>query len=480
MLEIIKGLYILSTYDLPYLSISLSNILFSSQGSIKLSHPLDYYIIGPDNYTTIPLPPEISNLENSCFLYKLDTWSLGIIILECLSLQKVPFQNPELLQKYYLLSFLSMEFLQVAISEKFQKILQSLLCPDPISRYDIFDLITHPFFNHIPSSLSNTIDISHIYYLWLKYKNIDTIQKFEHYLIANGLLPYIPPVLQISGVVQLNSKEHNGIVILNRVYLNIENFLQEIKKDQDIETATVESKLFSEEISIKPESFIGKIGTIFRSKSAKSTHSESSIRSKKSETFGNIFKKYKKILQILECPVLEFIPVNSEGFPYCLRQGLWKRILKIPTAYQCIYDFLYSTRQIEPNKQIALDIPRCHQYNIYLSSSTGKRKLETLLKLWFSQHSGIKYSQGLDSIAAVCISCFEGNDSAAYFCFDHIVEKYLLNVIIHEELIGNFLLILRNLISFIDPVLSQHLNTQNINPEMYATSWLLTLYSRIL
>ena len=55
-----------------------------------------------------------------------------------------------------------MEFLQVAISEKFQKILQSLLCPDPISRYDIFDLITHPFFNHIPSSLSNTIDISHI------------------------------------------------------------------------------------------------------------------------------------------------------------------------------------------------------------------------------------------------------------------------------------------------------------------------------
>ena len=73
MLEIIKGLYILSTYDLPYLSISLSNILISSQGSIKLSHPLDYYIIGPDNYTTIPLPPEISNLENSCFLYKLDT-----------------------------------------------------------------------------------------------------------------------------------------------------------------------------------------------------------------------------------------------------------------------------------------------------------------------------------------------------------------------------------------------------------------------
>ena len=189
-----------------------------------------------------------------------------------------------------------MEFLQVSISQKFREVINLLIAPDPRQRCDAVELIQHPFFSQgIPGNIKTTPNdqISHIYYLWLRYKNIDSIQKFEQYLIANEFLPYLPPVLQISNVLQRTSDEQTGVTILNRVHIGIDGLMQEIKKDQDIETITVKSKLFSDEISIKPESFIGKLGTIFRSKSAKSTHSESSMKSKKSDIFSNTYKKYK-------------------------------------------------------------------------------------------------------------------------------------------------------------------------------------------
>jgi Rab-GTPase-TBC domain len=373
-----------------------------------------------------------------------------------------------------------MDYLRIKISPQFKEVLRLATHTDPNTRCDVIDLIHHPFFKTVPCPLKQNTQIHSIYYLWLKYKSIDSIQKFEHYLIANGLLPYLPPVLQIPTVLESNTKDQVGITILKTIGISIESLLQEIKKDQDIESLTVEtyneSKLFSDEVSIKQESFIGKLGTFFRSKSAKSTHSESSMRSK-SDSFSNTYKKYKKLLNALYNSS-EFIPVTEEGFPAFVRQSLWKKFLAVPSGYIDTYQFLYMTRHTEINKQISLDIPRCHQYNLFLSSEAGKKRLENLLKIWFSQHIGIKYSQGLDSIAAVCVCCFEDDEPAAYHCFDLIVKKYLLDVMQHEELIGSFLLLLRNLVSFIDPVLSQHLNTHNINPEMYATSWLLTLYSR--
>lgn len=365
-----------------------------------------------------------------------------------------------------------------SVSQRFKEVLDLFTAINPIYRCDAIELIQHPYFQTVPRPLKKNPYLADVYYLWLRYKNIDNIGKFEQYLIANDLLPYLPPVLQIPNVVEPACKEQNGVVILNRVQINIEGLLQEIKKDRDTDTTTVQSKLFSDEITVKPESFMGKITTIFRSKSAKSTHSESSMRSKNSENFNSFYKKYKSLVGKLRNGFEEFIQVGSEGFPHCVRQALWKKILKIPCGYLQSYEFLYCTRQIEQNKQISLDIPRCHQYNLFLSSVAGKKYLESLLKLWFSQHVGVKYSQGLDSIAAVCVCCFEQDKAAAYHSFDKIVQKYLLKVIVHEEFIGNFLLILRNLVSFIDPVLSQHMNAHNINPEMYATSWLLTLYSR--
>lgn len=377
-------------------------------------------------------------------------------------------------------SFISLEYTQTVLSQKFREIVLSCLDKNPSTRWDILDLYSHCYFVKIPKCPKNHFHGVHIYYLWLRYKNIDSIKKFEQYLVANGIVPYIPPVLQIPNVIKARKEETSGISVMSRVLVALDGLLQEIKKDVDCESMVTDSKLlFNDEASVKPESFMGKIGHLFRSKSAKSTHSESSMRSKHSDTFSTIYKKFKNCLKSAFSLSSEFLPVPTEGFPISLRPVLWRKFLKVPYAYPHLYSFLYDTRRIEINKQISLDIPRCHKNNLFLMSSIGQKRLETLLKMWLSQHQGVKYSQGLDSIAAACICCFEDDEAAAYFAFDQIIEKYLINLIVHEELIGNYLLVLRNVISFIDPPLSQHLSNSSINPEMFATSWLLTLYARI-
>lgn len=258
----------------------------------------------------------------------------------------------------------------------------------------------------------------------------------------------------------------------------MEGLAEGCKKETDSESFTNESKIYSENFSAKHGSFIGKIGGFFKSKSAKSSDSGSSSQAKTSENLPDAINKLKFYCKSVKNNSDDYIEVPKEGFPYCLRQDLWEKILNFPASYPFLYQFMKETQKFELNKQISLDIPRCHKQNLLLTSFLGRSRLETILKLWLSKNNGIKYSQGLDSIAAVCISLFEDNEPAAYFAFCKIVSKYLLQVLKNEELIGNFLLVLRNLVSFLDPVLANHLNSNNINPEMYATSWLLTLYSR--
>ena len=45
------------------------------------------------------------------------------------------------------------------------------------------------------------------------------------------------------------------------------------------------------------------------------------------------------------------------------------------------------------DRQIDVDIPRCHQYNHFLSSPTGHEKLRRILKAWVIDHPDLTYWQ---------------------------------------------------------------------------------------
>jgi hypothetical protein len=94
MIEILKGLYKLASHGLPYLSMCLSNILITSNAGIKLAHPADSYLLGPENCIRHYSCPE--ELSSKVYLFKLDSWALGTMMIECLSLMRSPgLQSPD-------------------------------------------------------------------------------------------------------------------------------------------------------------------------------------------------------------------------------------------------------------------------------------------------------------------------------------------------------------------------------------------------
>jgi TBC domain-containing protein kinase-like protein len=72
------------------------------------------------------------------------------------------------------------------------------------------------------------------------------------------------------------------------------------------------------------------------------------------------------------------------------------------------YDALDKEGEGPADRQIDLDIPRCHQYNPLLASPEGHRKLRRLLKAWVLAQQGHQvYWQGplCDVCAVARVRC---------------------------------------------------------------------------
>jgi TBC domain-containing protein kinase-like protein len=83
------------------------------------------------------------------------------------------------------------------------------------------------------------------------------------------------------------------------------------------------------------------------------------------------------------------------------------------------------------DRQIEVDIPRCHQYHELLASPEGQRKLKRILKAWVKCHTGqlvywqvrlcscvwhfyvplTPVGQGLDSLLAPLLTVFFPNEA---------------------------------------------------------------------
>ena len=77
------------------------------------------------------------------------------------------------------------------------------------------------------------------------------------------------------------------------------------------------------------------------------------------------------------------------------------------------------------DSQIALDVPRCHQYNDLLSSPDGQVKLKNVLRAWTKYNPHLSYWQGVDSLCAPFLVLNFNDEAKAFFCLHNVVEKYL-------------------------------------------------------
>ncbi|XP_062851369.1 TBC domain-containing protein kinase-like protein [Trichomycterus rosablanca] len=167
--------------------------------------------------------------------------------------------------------------------------------------------------------------------------------------------------------------------------------------------------------------------------------------------------------------------------PPLVRGLAWAALLGVEGDIQAKYDSTDKDTPIPTDRQIEVDIPRCHQYDELLSSPQGHNKFRRVLKAWVVSHPDLVYWQGLDSLCAPFLYLNFNNEALAYACMSAFIPKYLYNFFLKDNshVIQEYLTIFSQMIAFHDPELSNHLNEIGFIPDLYAIPWFLTMFTHV-
>ena len=163
------------------------------------------------------------------------------------------------------------------------------------------------------------------------------------------------------------------------------------------------------------------------------------------------------------------------------RAQIWCTLLNIKSDVLSVYNAIDKETPNPVDRQIEVDIPRCHQYNELLASEEGHRKLKRVLKAWVVHHPTLVYWQGLDSLAAPFLLLNFNNEAAAWACLSAFIPKYLHNMFQKDNapVIQEYLAKFSQLQAFYDPALFNHLDDIGFIPDLYAIPWVLTMFSHV-
>ncbi|CAO3693411.1 unnamed protein product [Umbelopsis ramanniana] len=177
----------------------------------------------------------------------------------------------------------------------------------------------------------------------------------------------------------------------------------------------------------------------------------------------------------------EIIYHAKVDIPPMLRDRVWAAILGVDSDYREVYARIDKITDFGTDRQIEVDVPRCHQYNPLLASSTGHAKLRRLLKAWVADNKELVYWQGLDSLFAPFLVLNFNDEALAFACVEKFIPKFLKNFFLMDNapVLQEYLTIFRHILSFHDPELSVHLDLIGFMPDLYAIPWFLTLFTHV-
>lgn len=163
------------------------------------------------------------------------------------------------------------------------------------------------------------------------------------------------------------------------------------------------------------------------------------------------------------------------------RAQIWAGLLGLNYDTAALYNSIDKVTWNPVDRQIEVDIPRCHQYNELLASEEGHRKLKRILKAWVVANPNLVYWQGLDSLAAPFLLLNFNCEATAWACLSAFIPKYLYNMFQKDNaaVIQEYLTKFSHLQAFYDPVLFNHLDEIGFIPDLYAIPWVLTMFSHV-
>ncbi|KAH9489035.1 hypothetical protein Btru_039677 [Bulinus truncatus] len=167
--------------------------------------------------------------------------------------------------------------------------------------------------------------------------------------------------------------------------------------------------------------------------------------------------------------------------PPLVRAHVWAAILEVEGDIEGWYTSIDKETPTATDRQIEVDIPRCHQYHELLSSPTAHAKFKRVLKAWVLSNPQYVYWQGLDSLCAPFLALSFNNEALAFACLSAFIPKYLHKFFLRDNsaVIQEYLAVFSHLIAFHDPELSNHLDGIGFIPDLYAIPWFLTMYAHV-
>uniref|UniRef100_A0A0K0FJK8 TBC domain-containing protein kinase-like protein n=1 Tax=Strongyloides venezuelensis TaxID=75913 RepID=A0A0K0FJK8_STRVS len=172
----------------------------------------------------------------------------------------------------------------------------------------------------------------------------------------------------------------------------------------------------------------------------------------------------------------------KKDIPPVYRGSLWSTLLDVHDDINIDFDQLDTFPEQPSDRQLMVDIPRCHQYEELMTSPAANNQLKRLLKAWLLANPDYVYWQGLDSLAAPFLVHHFNNLPKAFGCLQNFIQRYLKNFFLKDNshVIQEYLAVFTQLLAFIDSELYCHLNKMDFCAELFAIPWFLTCFAHVL
>ncbi|KAF5220350.1 hypothetical protein ECC02_006654 [Trypanosoma cruzi] len=194
-----------------------------------------------------------------------------------------------------------------------------------------------------------------------------------------------------------------------------------------------------------------------------------------------LVRRYLTDVQTVEG--ISYVPV-----PATIRGEVWGALLQVPpeATRVAIYYALNTSSISVFDRQLSVDIPRCHQYHPLLVTAEGHERMRRVIKAWLLMNPELTYWQGIDSVCAVLLTVSFTNEALVAAQMQKLTQHYIPHGPVESSISGaksmeDHLHQLVMMLRYCDPRLAVHLLDEvECHPEIFAISWFLTLFAHSL
>lgn len=499
--QIVTALNILHSKNMIHRNLSPENILLQSNKDIKLFNYGLYSMTGGGKLVAFPIiqllyiAPEVylQGPEEQLSGPKVDIWSLGMVLAE-ISLGISLWSSLKLgqcIRKVLSLIHCNTSVLERIAREhncyeKYQilpkdlkELIESCLATFPNDRPSVKELLNHKLFKPYQIDIEKdskinfrrlkAFTLAEVYHWW-QLAGGDVFTELK----KQGLIRSSPPILTLPNLVLLDGTNYG------------QNKNQATLYDPRVVKIPLDS-LYSRlsHLTLTSHYPLVHCHSEIILKSEPDTYDASQlpliIREKDPEYQYHRVILFRRLLHGYPFTRDLILEEAKMDIPPLLRGNIWATLLNVKGNFEEEYLRIDKHTPTSTDRQIEVDIPRCHQYNELLSSSEGHKKLKRILKAWIAKNPQYVYWQGLDSLTAPFMFLHFNNEAKAFSCLMNFVPKYLHkfflkdNSVIIQEYLAKFF----QLTAFHDPELANHLHDISFIPQLFAIPWFLTMFSHV-